>query len=1270
MIDQDRLHAYRSLVADLQDGLIDRSKQDDSVDGKLRALWKETKEKDRTADSYTAWREQHTEQVAVAWVLTTIFVRYLEDNGLIADIRIAGEGDAEAEVEDHWRYYFSENPTDSEADYLLSIFRKLAGLPAGELFGPERNALYQMSISGDAGRELFEFFRKTDPDTGELVHRFETEGGDTRFLGDLYQDLSEAARKRYALLQTPDFVEEFILDLTLEPAIDTFGLDDFRFIDPTCGSGHFLLGGFRRLLKHLAERYPAMDRAKRVRRALEATHGVDINPFATSIARFRLLVAALFAMNESSDAAPSLADAPELPLKIATGDSLILGRQFTRWNKESEILGAQGTLDRFKLEASGGTTEDYDLIFGDGGQGGILTQQYHAVVGNPPYITVKDNALGSTYRNYYDSCYYQYSLVCPFYERFFDLAGGARLGDDMFDTGWTDSDAGFVGMIVGNSFMKRTFGQKLIEEIIPCTDLTHVIDTSGAYIPGHGTPTIILAGRNRAPKTEYVRAGLGIRGEPSVPKDPANAKVWSSIRDHIQEPGFENDFLTVDNVARALFHDHPWSLRGGGVLEAKVRVEEVGAEQLEEVIADLGRTTNLGVDEIWRFDPSSLSRHRIAEWGVELCTGENVRDWSVVGVEKAIYPYNRLGGQPIELAESLRLQGVLWPFRTTLRSRKIFGRAITESTAWYGHLEHYEHRLETPFSIPLAFVATHNHFTLERGGKLFKQSAPVIKLPTEATEADHLALLGPLNSSTGCFWMKQVFFNKGYGADSKGARSRKAKFEDFYEHDGTKMQQFPLPERRPADLPRRLDALGQRMVELQPHALCEQTVPTPGNLAAALEERREVFGGMLALQEEIDWQYYGIYGLCRMPPLAQDFHRSGDRETTLDELPHVEFGERPFEIVLARKMESGDIKTTWFERHGSTPRTDIPDRWPDWYRDLVQARIDMIDGPKEKRERFVRLIEAPEFKRRWNLDSWEKLEEEALETWLKDRLETRRYIPQAPDAVTLTQASDDDLHADGGTGMGTGKGVEARPELMTVTELAHKAREDEDFMQVAERYTGDPGFDVERLVADLVAEESVPFLPSLRYKKSGLERRREWEDVWDLQRQEDAIDARTELPEEHLDYLSEAEAEDLKATEVGDIPKPPKYRKSDYTSGHIYNLRGTLDVPKERFTSYPGLEGEDGSQVISWAGLDHLHRAKALATFYYTARNQRGWDADRLVPILAGLKDLLPWVEQWHPEPDPRTNQPFVDFLRGMIETQARELGVSLDAIEEARIGG
>ena len=47
--------------------------------------------------------------------------------------------------------------------------------------------------------------------------------------------------------------------------------------------------------------------------------------------------------------------------------------------------------------------------------------------------------------------------------------------------------------------MKREFGAKLIEEVLPRLDLTCAVDCSGAYIPGHGTPTVILFGRNRPP---------------------------------------------------------------------------------------------------------------------------------------------------------------------------------------------------------------------------------------------------------------------------------------------------------------------------------------------------------------------------------------------------------------------------------------------------------------------------------------------------------------------------------------------------------------------------------------------------------------------------------------------------------------------------------------------------------------------------------------------------------------------------------------------------
>ncbi|MFN9880342.1 MAG: hypothetical protein ACK557_17875, partial [Planctomycetota bacterium] len=121
--------------------------------------------------------------------------------------------------------------------------------------------------------------------TGELLHDFTDPNWDTRFLGDVYQDLSEAARKKYALLQTPDFVDEFILDRTLEPALEEFGLDaapvldssgnpltaaGFRMIDPACGSGHFLLGAFRRILDRWQRKEPGTNVRELVQHTLNS----------------------------------------------------------------------------------------------------------------------------------------------------------------------------------------------------------------------------------------------------------------------------------------------------------------------------------------------------------------------------------------------------------------------------------------------------------------------------------------------------------------------------------------------------------------------------------------------------------------------------------------------------------------------------------------------------------------------------------------------------------------------------------------------------------------------------------------------------------------------------------------------------------------------------------------------------------------------------------------------------------------------------------------
>src|SRR5205823_4083239 len=102
-----------------------------------------------------------------------------------------------------------------------------------------------------------------------------------------------------------------------------------------------------------------------------------------------------------------------------------------------------------------------------------------------------------------------------------------------------------------------------------------------------------------------------------------------------------------------------------------------------------------------------------------------------------------------------------------------------------------------------AFLATHNHFVLDRGGKIFNRTAPIIKLKATATEDDYLALLGLLNSSTSCFWLKQVMSPKGGSGIGRGIQDES--WETRIDIGSTQLQSYPIPESKPLDLARQLD---------------------------------------------------------------------------------------------------------------------------------------------------------------------------------------------------------------------------------------------------------------------------------------------------------------------------------------------------------------------------------------------------------------------------------------------------------------------------------
>ena len=103
----------------------------------------------------------------------------------------------------------------------------------------------------------------------------------------------------------------------------------------------------------------------------DSIFGVDVNPFAVAIARFRLLLAALRTCGVTR-----LVNSPAFRVNLACGDSLYHGRQ------RQQMLG-----DDWTDEAHYFTAENAPALC-------RMLQEgtYHCVVANPPYITPKESS--------------------------------------------------------------------------------------------------------------------------------------------------------------------------------------------------------------------------------------------------------------------------------------------------------------------------------------------------------------------------------------------------------------------------------------------------------------------------------------------------------------------------------------------------------------------------------------------------------------------------------------------------------------------------------------------------------------------------------------------------------------------------------------------------------------------------------------------------------------------------------------------------------------
>jgi hypothetical protein len=1091
---------------------------------------------ERVAEDFEVWTDLLSRRAAVLWVLKSVYVRVLEDRGLLTPGRLI---DPEAQ-----QLFEKLAPNLGETAFLRWIYKDLASAKGGlpELFSPQPAEV--ALPSDELSRALIAFWRHRDADTG-AVWSFAEERFEGELMGDFYQELDPIVKDRFALCQTPDFVRAFILDRTLTPAIETFGADEVRLLDPACGSGHFLIDGLKRLVAATAEKHTDWDRAEVVAHALDRVVGIDLNDYACALGRTRLIMTAAELAGVTK-----LADAACFHPHVYWADGLEqVEREEVNPMLQTDLFTTVEEKPRATL-----TRSDVRAALKK-----IFEKPFHAVVANPPYIMERDEARKQYHRELigknrrYISATGRYSLGSPFTERCFQLA----------------EKAGYVGLITSNNFMKREFGRPLIEKVLPGLDLTLVVDTSQAYIPFHGTPTVLLFGRNQRPEASTVRAVMGKRGESGTPNEPAKGKVWLGIVEGYGQVDFSTEYVSVADLPRETLNKHPWSLGGGGAVEIKKLIEDRSESRLVDVVERVGMMTILKQDEVFLCTPRDIVREAVVRL-IDVVEGTRVRDFAIETEENCLFPYDPNEPETaLRLPESSAVYAHFWRYRPLLRARTSTGfKTIAErGMLFYEYAFYFPETFARP-CITFAFVATHNHFVFARGGKVFKQSAPVIKLSDGSREEEHLALLGLLNSSTACFWMKQVFHCKGSQGVNEGMKSQL--WEQFFEFDATKVKLFPVAasRKRTAPYAAKLDAFASSRSARSIRAVLDDGTWNDGAaLRRYLDERRAAdfadLTQMIALQEELDWLCYALYGLDAASDVVAPDNVEPCPPTWLPW--NLSFSEKDAanRAAVARREEPDEQPSDWWTRHGWEPLRELPKEASTALKKRVEARRALTAAAPA-----IALIETANFKRRWQRPDYAEQERVALTEWLADRVEAT--------AKTRSQA-------------------------FSLEQLVAHLQDAARVLAVCEVLTGRKDFSLSQLVAAGLQDDAVPSHRFHIYKPAGLVKREVWERTWADQRREDAGQKVT--PE-----------------------VPPAYGAGDFLKPDYWRLRGKLDVPKERFIAFTEVPGRSGVEThYGWAGWTAQQRVKAILAIDEELEDASVPLADRIA-LLDSAWRLLPDV--------------------------------------------
>ena len=398
-------------------------------------------------------------------------------------------------------------------------------------------------------------------------------------------------RKAGGVHYTPQYIVSYIVKNTIGKLIadkTPAEIAKLAFLDMSCGSGSFLIGGYTCLLDYHLDWYVKHDPAKRPnevfairpgeyllttaekkRILLNNIYGVDIDPQAVEVTKLSLLLKVLEGENkETINQTLRLfreRALPNLDSNIKCGNSLI-DSDFYR--------GQQGGL--FDADIRRVNAFDWHKAFPEVmARGG-----FDAVVGNPPYV--RQESL-SEFKDYFARRYEAFDGTADLYAYFMERSVKLL------------REGGRFSVIVSSSFLRTTYAEPLRRTLKKHAAVLSIVDFGGLAVFENAKDTYVciplLSKTKQLPRVEVARVpSLTVRdvdayvqdNKYTVPHERLSAEAWALKPD--EDAAVFAKIMTAgkplgDYVGRRFFRGVTSGLNEAFVIDSETRRRLIGRDK-------------------------------------------------------------------------------------------------------------------------------------------------------------------------------------------------------------------------------------------------------------------------------------------------------------------------------------------------------------------------------------------------------------------------------------------------------------------------------------------------------------------------------------------------------------------------------------------------------------------------------------------------------------------------------------------------------------------